>query len=358
MKLLAPILALLLTTCSSTAPSTAKTTPGPRDRAPTATSPVPTSLSVQLPASLQFTLIGQIGSGGPAAQRGNSPLWIATGRNELVQFSAVGGASPLMLPAQIGSAPQGIAVAPDGSIWISESDSVLHVSLDHKVTTISIGGAPNGRITVGPDRAIWVTELGRDQIARISTDGQVREFPLPAASQQVQCGGRCPYGITTGPDGNLWITESQLAAGDLVGRMTTAGQYQDWPLPEPGAALNDIAASPDGALWFGEGRAARLGRVTTDGRVSEQAISLPPHVSGTSLVSAGDRLIWFAGEPGPPYTGEPVVIGAAAPDGGTRLYTIAGSHGPAAAVVPIAALRGVVVDVVTSSGEIWQGMAS
>ncbi|MGH7776048.1 MAG: virginiamycin B lyase family protein, partial [Candidatus Dormibacterales bacterium] len=90
----------------------------------------------------------------------------------------------------------------------------------------------------GSDQAMWVTELGKDRIARI-IDGQVRASPPPPAPMEVQCGGRCPHGIASGPDGNLWITKSQLAAGDQVGRMTTTGQSQSWPLPEAGAALND-----------------------------------------------------------------------------------------------------------------------
>lgn len=182
--------------------------------------------------------------GGPAVLNA-AGLWIASEqKNQLVQFTAYGGASPIDLPPQpAGTSPQGVAAASDGSIWISESSSVLRVGSDRKVTTFAVQGQPNGRIVEGVDKAMWVTELGKDRVARI-IDGQVHEFSLPPAPIQVQCGGRCPYGIATGPDGNLWVTESQLAAGDLVGRLTPQGEYKDWPLPEPGAALNDITPGP------------------------------------------------------------------------------------------------------------------
>ena len=296
--------------------------------------------------------------GGPAVWT-SVGLWIASEqRNQLIQFTAHGGASPIELPPQPpGNSPQGVAAASDGSIWISESNSVLRVGSDRQVTSFAVQGQPNGRIVQGPDEAMWVTELGKDRVARIM-NGQVHEFSLPPAPIQVQCGGRCPYGIASGPDGNLWITESQLAAGDLVGRMTQQGGYKDWPLPEAGAALNDITEGADQALWFGEGRARRLGHVTPDGAITEQVVYLPAHASGTELVSAGGGLIWYAPSLAPFYSKDPIAVGAALPSGASRIYEIAGTKGPVAAVVPMPAPQGLVVDVVTWSGQIWQGSSS
>jgi virginiamycin B lyase len=296
--------------------------------------------------------------GGPGVSN-SSGLWIASEqRNQLIQFTANGGASPIDLPPQpAGNFPQGVAAASDGSIWISEINSVLRVGSDRQVTSFAVQGQPNGRIVQGPDKAIWVTELGKDRVARIMNE-QVHEFSLPSAPVQVQCGGRCPYGIASGPDGNLWITESQLAAGGLVGRMTLQGEYKNWPLREAGAALNDITAGPDQALWFGESRARGLGRVTTEGVVTEQVVDLPTHASGTELVSAGGGLIWYAPSLAPTSSEDPIAVGAALPSGASRIYEIAGTKGPVAAVVPMPAPEGLVVDVVTWSGQIWQGSMS
>src|SRR3974390_1781594 len=42
-------------------------------------------------------------------------------------------------------------------------------------------------ITVGPDGALWVTELDANKIGRITLDGKITEFPIPTTASQ-------PYG--------------------------------------------------------------------------------------------------------------------------------------------------------------------
>lgn len=53
--------------------------------------------------------------------------------------------------------------------------------------------------------------------------------------------GTAPYGITTGPDGALWWVE--IAAG-RIGRITTGGEISGFPLPDPAARPHAIAADP------------------------------------------------------------------------------------------------------------------
>jgi virginiamycin B lyase len=60
-------------------------------------------------------------------------------------------------------------------------------------TTLSI---PEG-ITAGPDGNLWFTELGANQVAKVTTAGAITEYPIPTASSG-------PGGIAAGSDGNLW----------------------------------------------------------------------------------------------------------------------------------------------------------
>jgi hypothetical protein len=69
------------------------------------------------------------------------------------------------------------------------------------------GRGPND-IVLGPDGALWFTELKADQIGRMTVNGDVREFPIASGAQ--------PIGITSGPDGALWFTEPGLGK---VGRL-------------------------------------------------------------------------------------------------------------------------------------------
>src|SRR5262249_50433456 len=77
-----------------------------------------------------------------------------------------------------------------------------------------------------------------------------------------------PLGITTGPDGALWFTEG--IAGK-IGRITTTGTVTEFAAPT--AKGGEITTGPDGALWF-TGVRGKIGRVTTTGAVTEFTIPL------------------------------------------------------------------------------------
>lgn len=91
---------------------------------------------------------------------------------------------------------------------------------------VKTGSAPFG-ITVGPDDALWFTAIGTDQIARITVDGHLTEFPLPTSGAMASM-------ITTGPDGALW-----LAPGDCQQRSDhergPGGSLAELSLPSRGS---------------------------------------------------------------------------------------------------------------------------
>jgi len=78
-------------------------------------------------------------------------------------------------------------------------------------------------------------------------------------------GGR-PCVIVAGPDGALWFTEQR---GDKVGRITTAGEVTEFPLAA-GALPGPIVAAADGALWFSERNTDTIARMTTGGVVTQR----------------------------------------------------------------------------------------
>src|SRR5262249_14061994 len=111
---------------------------------------------------------------------------------------------------------------------------------------------------------LWFTEkraIDDDTISRIGritpagTDQQIRqsirEFPLPTA-------GSFPVGITAGPDGNLWFTE---LGTNQIGRITPAGVVTEFRIPTAGGGPYGITAGPDSNLWFTEAIANKIGRL-------------------------------------------------------------------------------------------------
>jgi virginiamycin B lyase len=96
----------------------------------------------------------------------------------------------------------------------------------------------------------------------------------------------------------LWVGLA-LAAVALLLALPAVGRavnVQTFPVPSPVADLQHIVAGPDGALWFTEKGANKVGSITTAGQITEYPI--PNNASGladtgpTGIVSSGGGL-WF-----------------------------------------------------------------
>jgi len=130
-----------------------------------------------------------------------------------------------------------------------------------------------GSIDAGPDGNLWFTELFAQRIGRITPGGAITEFPIPGGKQDPFASG-APFGITAGPDNNLWFTRrgpvipvdrgTPVPSGSIA-RITSgcppppapmvcsgaAGAVTEYPIPPPNSNNpTDIAAGPDGNLWY------------------------------------------------------------------------------------------------------------
>ena len=103
-------------------------------------------------------------------------------------------------------------------------------------------------------------------------------FPPPIAGRR---------DIAAGPDGNLWFTES---AGNKIGQITTAGVITEFPVPTANASVIGIAAGPDGNLWFAEAL-DKIGRITTAGTITE--FPTTPGSWPNSIAPGPDGNLWF-----------------------------------------------------------------
>jgi virginiamycin B lyase len=138
-------------------------------------------------------------------------------------------------------------------------------------------------ITVGPDRALWFTsDFEGNLVGRITTSGQVREFPLPNPNSQ-------PDSITTGPDGNLWFTER---GGDRIGRLTPAGALKEFPLAA-GSRPRGIVRGFDGAMWFTQFGRSRIGRIDMAGAVTEFSAGITAGAQPLNIARGSDGNLWF-----------------------------------------------------------------
>jgi streptogramin lyase len=109
------------------------------------------------------------------------------------------------------------------------------------------------------------------------------EIPIPTASSD-------PEAITAGPDGALWFVEF---GADKIGRISTStALIIEYPLPLGSAPLG-IAAGPDGNIWFTMAGRDLIGRLNpATGVISE--FTVPGAGSQPARITAGpDGKLWF-----------------------------------------------------------------
>jgi streptogramin lyase len=190
------------------------------------------------------------------------------------------------------SYPTDIAVGPDENIWFAgrSSSRIGRVTFDGTIIEFTeIGNEPHV-ITAGPDGNLWAAiNQPPMAIVRFSTTGIVGgTFELSSSLDGIG-------DITPGPDGNLWFTNGGRAK---VGRITTEGTITEFDLPEISGEPTmpkDITSGPDGALWFTMPLADRIGRITTGGDIT--LFELPPAIaeagSPASIAVGPDGNFWF-----------------------------------------------------------------
>jgi streptogramin lyase/putative cell wall-binding protein len=145
-------------------------------------------------------------------------------------------------PAPLASGALGIVTGPDGNVWYGGYGSVGRVTPAGVVTTFLTPGEGGGRITVGPDGALWAT-TAKSHVERITMQGVVTIFPTGTGD------GSALVGIVTGPDGALWIAETL----NELARVTTTGDVTQYRAGiSAGAGPQEITVGPDGNLWFTE----------------------------------------------------------------------------------------------------------
>lgn len=187
---------------------------------------------------------------------------------------------------------------PDGNLWITReiaSSSTAEGEVDRitpggAMTSFPVarpaplGGASSasdnsGRVTVGPDRALWFTDFTDRMIGRITTSGSVTEYVVSAS----------PEAIVRGPDGALWFNDSGVAR---LGRITTSGAVTYVSLP---GSATDLTVGSDSNLWVSDGPGGEMLRVTARGSVTRYPVTgaIGQSPGPVWLVTGRDGNVWF-----------------------------------------------------------------
>jgi virginiamycin B lyase len=180
--------------------------------------------------------------------------------------------------------PVGLAVAADGSAWytdisaraiarITGSGDISRFVLDTPIARL-------GRLAIAPDGAVWFADPTGYGVTRLK-DGAFARHQIGAAR-----GGA--YGVAIAADGTVWVS---LQNGTQLMRIAPDGTAKTFDLPRPGAVPTDVAVGPDGAVWFLEFRANRVGRYKDEQFFELEVGTDNAGLSGIAVAPGGD--VWF-----------------------------------------------------------------
>lgn len=204
--------------------------------------------------------------------------------------------------------PSGLAVGPDGSLYIADTFSGLirRVSPTGVITTVAGGGyqgdggpatqaylsGPQG-VAIGPDGSLYIADTGENKVRRVAPNGIISTIAgvggycgIPGLPSNCYGGDGDPAGqaqlngprvVALGPDGSLYITQQyrvrRIGPDGVI--TTIAGNAQ--PCASPTAPCGDGGPAsaaqfnlPDGLVVgyisdFGDNRVRRIGQ---DGTIS------------------------------------------------------------------------------------------
>ncbi len=196
--------------------------------------------------------------------------------------AAAAPAAPVYYDLPRGGHPHDVAAdpAPGGPVYYTAQHTGKLGILDPRsgrVEEVPLGArsAPHG-VIVGPDRAAWITDGGRNAIIRVDPATRaLSEWALPADTGYANLN-------TAAFDrhGRLWFT----GQSGYYGRVDPArGDVRVWPAPQ-GRGPYGITATPAGDIWYCSLAGNHIARVDID--TGEATVVLPP------TPGQGARRVW------------------------------------------------------------------
>ena len=223
-----------------------------------------------------------------------------------------------------GSLPSRIVAGPDGNLWfadaagaIGEINPTTH-AISEFSTGLNSGSIPDG-IAAGPDGNLWFTDDGCVHSGGTCAIGEIN--PTTHAISEFSTGLANPFSvpveIAAGPDGNLWFTldyqpdtscslspTGTCAIGEInptthaISEFSTGLNFESNP--------NGIAAGPDGNLWFTDPSPNdAVGEIspTTDA-ITEFSTGLNSLSHPYEIAAGPDGNMWFTDRGVPSAVGE------------------------------------------------------
>lgn len=182
---------------------------------------------------------------------------------------------------------RGLAVGPDGRVWVSEMQSgrVAALRPDGEVTEYDVApGASLGTLAVGAGGRLWASTVGTTDVSAITTTGTVDHLALAALPATDPA-------VLAGPDGTTWVTSESVVSGPGFARIQPGlAVLSSFPTSGARFATHDSAVvGPDGLVWFSRDGGG-LGKISATGAITSLDVSGWPAIDRLAVGSDGS--VW------------------------------------------------------------------
>jgi virginiamycin B lyase len=100
-----------------------------------------------------------------------------------------------------------------------------------------------------------------------------------------------PTGITSAYDSSVWFTEKNA---NKLGRIGSNGVLSEYAIPSASSAPEQITASPDGFVWFTERTGRKIGRISQAGGPIAEFLVPGYGAYPTAITTVPAGKVWFA----------------------------------------------------------------
>ena len=187
---------------------------------------------------------------------------------------------------------RGVAVAPDGTVWVTEQNRGRVDALEgnrltryHVEKVFPDAGAFG--FGWGPGDALWFTGYPGGTLGRVMPDRTINLF-------EARSDGATTLGIAQGPDGSMWATDPNL--GSLV-RIGADGSLTPVIVSHDGGQTHRpgfVVDGGDGNMWFTIPDTSEVASVPATGDPKVTRYTVPGHVTPRNIVAAGDGTMWMS----------------------------------------------------------------
>jgi virginiamycin B lyase len=198
--------------------------------------------------------------------------------------------------------PSGIAVAPDGAVWVSvlQADKLLRFDpASGRFAEIKLPNRSHPRGLLVDDRGrVWYAASGLGHVARVAApDARPAEFAIPAIAAASRQDIPSPWAIALDPRAReIWFT---VHSDGLVGRVGADAEpvrrgfaVREIPLGGRVVRPEGIAVDGQGGVWVAELGADRLARVDArDGSIRRVPLAAGSRPWGVAV--APDGAVWI-----------------------------------------------------------------